>query len=746
RVHSGVTYHALFRDFLQRRLKTLDPFRFLELHHRAALWFRENNRLDEAFDHYIHAESLGDAAELAERTASAYMAQGKPETVLFWAGQLANTNTPCPQLHYICGTIYLNRYQYDLASDMLNQAEHEFRERHDDSGVRKVNFAQANIAILQGNAQHAIDLIETILRQSELAPNVRGYAYSILGRGYFDRGNMKVALQYLEEALPLYHATGDSYAVANLLLSLYTAYIRIGHFDKASACVQEAVEILRALGSTADLIAPLTNLGYDYHLLGEYERAWQTFQEGVHLTAQMSAKRRQSYLWWSLGNLQRDRGAFDEAASLYQKALEAMGSNEPSLRCKTLLSFAILRRWQEHLEEGLTLSHEALVLAMNHQLPLETTLAQVSISTFRAQLGDPKKTLGALEASANSLKAQTVPMEWARTFILCAYAALLQGDRIAAYQYLKSASEGVVHETNLQPSAAELVHTPALKLFIQLNNAKLPALAKAVARLEAAQITSLPKAATLKQADTRKTYSLRVWVFGHACVERDGVSVLLSAWRSADARELFFYLLLKGAATRDQVGLLLWPESSSEQMRGKFHVSLHRARNAVGTHTILFEDERYFINPDIDVWCDALEFETLVQTARLSSPMHPHTEDLWRRVVTLYQGELLLSFDTIWILPRRETLHEMYLAALFALGKCIYLRGNFQEAITTLQRALAIDPYREDVHRAILMGYAALGQRSAIQRHAETLTQLLETDLGVAPSLETLTLVHSLLT
>jgi DNA-binding SARP family transcriptional activator len=87
----------------------------------------------------------------------------------------------------------------------------------------------------------------------------------------------------------------------------------------------------------------------------------------------------------------------------------------------------------------------------------------------------------------------------------------------------------------------------------------------------------------------------------------------------------------------------------------------------------------------------------------------------------------------------------MYLDALFGLGDCIRRRGDFQEAVSIFRRALEIDPYREDFHRIILTCYDALGEHSLIYEQVETLRQLLDADLGISPSIETLTLAQSLL-
>ena len=744
-VPAGLTYHPLFRHFLQARLQMEDPTRFVDLHLRAAHWFEASDQLEEAFDHYINARHKREAAQIADRAAGAYLSQGRAETVLYWRDQLASEGDEYPQLLFICAHIRVYRYQYDLAEEELRKADQAFDRRNDHLGAIKVKLAQANINTLGGKPTLAMQLTEDVLSQTDVPDNLRGYAHSLLGRAYQSLGDIDKALRDMETALPLYRATGDQFAIANLLLAIETNCREIGRFEESSAYLHEALTMLRATGNAKDLLAPLNNLGYSYHLFGEYEESLRAFQEGLEIAARVNETRDASYLYSGVADLHRDRGNFGEAIAFYQKALRTVSTHEPALRCVTLVNFATLRRWQDNLEEAETLAHEAAQLAEQHGLLVEKMRAQVCIAALRALRGEPTNAQDELAALAEALRRRSAPIQSAHAVVLEAYAALMSGNSFAAHALLKSATEDILHETILQPGVAEIVHAPLLRSFVQLHRLRYPMLLKGIERLEAAQDESSVQASQRTHTITLPTYSLRLWTLGQERIERDAVPVPPAAWRSADARELFFYLLLKGAATREQLGLVLWEDSSSEQLRGRFHAILHRARNAVGTNTIRFEDERYFINPDVDIWCDAIDFGALIQKARLSSSLRPYTEDLWRRAVDLYEGELLASFGALWIVQSREAFREMYLEALLSLGMCIRARGSFQEALTVFRQAVEADPYREESYRELMTCYAALGEQSAIRREMDKLTRLFNSELGIAPSVETRTLVDSLL-
>ena len=226
---------------------------------------------------------------------------------------------------------------------------------------------------------------------------------------------------------------------------------------------------------------------------------------------------------------------------------------------------------------------------------------------------------------------------------------------------------------------------------------------------------------------------------------RDGQAVANSSWRAITARELFFYLLFVGPSTREQLCLAFWPDSSASRVRSNFHTTLYHMRKAVGAETVSYQDGLYAINPVIDLWCDAFEFEDLMAHARLWSAHDIRSEDRLRKATSMYRGDFLVAFDADWVLAYREKLQELYLEGLVALGESLRTRNEFAGSIDIFKRALTIDPYREDVHRALMSCYARKGERQKIITHAHELQTLFRRDLKTEPSQETLTLVSQLL-
>ncbi|MEO8608795.1 MAG: tetratricopeptide repeat protein [Chloroflexota bacterium] len=744
-ISGGMIYLPLFRTFLQKYLQTHDPEQFIQLHNQAGRWFEDNNRLEEAFDHYIIAQQGTLAAAIAERSAQSYLAQGKAETVLDWNKRLHQSDLNAPRLHYTVAMIHTDRYQYDQAEHELVKATSGFRATKDEIGLVQVALLNANIQRLKGHYQQAIEQAEGFVDRPSIPENMQGLACFILGNAYLELGNLATALQYLEATLPLWRIIGDAYSLSQLLLSLDAVYTRLGKFVEAASCVEEIVNIQRSLGKSPSLVIALNNLGYHYHLLGDYHAALSSFEEGLQILHHLPDKRSESYIQWSLGDLRRDCGGFAEAMISYQKALNLVDKHEPRLKNEILLSITTLQRWKQAYADAFVVAQEARVFAQQYNLAVDSLRAEAAVYAIRFPQESSANIPQELEKIANKFEQIQEQSHLAQTLGICAAVALQISDVWMAHKYLKRAITSINHISNLQPLVAEIIHTPILKDYVLAHAQQYKILVQEMRKLEAVQIETPTSRPQRTKNEIMQTYSLQIWALGQERIERDGKLVATAAWKAAIPRHLFFYLILNGAKSLEQIGLVFWPDSSLEEIRSVFHNVIYRARAAVGTNVILFENDRYLINPDINLWCDVFEFRGLVQQARLISPGIAHTENLLRQAVNRYKGDLLPSSDSIWLNSYRETLHEIHLEALLALANSIRVRGNIQEAIVTYKSALDVDPYREDIYRALFGCYADTGQYSLIPRQIETLTQLLKTELGIGPSAETLSLVQTLI-
>lgn len=742
RAAGALVYHTLFRTFLQTALKEADQDTFTDLHTRAAHWFETNDQPDEAFDHYLRAELPTAAAALSEHLAVAYFAQNRVETLLTWNNQLRGYAVPAPRLAFRCAMIYTDRYEYAAAEERLREAEANRQPEQADVSLAAIHIQYGQINVQRGNYQQAVDYVSDLM---ESEPSIRGRVLNILGMAALQIGHTEQAIQNFEAALPFYRSFADNYVQSQLLQSLASAYWRAGRLTDALAAFQEIVAVQRSLSGTGPLALALTSLGYVYHHLGDYKHAVATFQEGLSAIAGFRNRRAEGYLLFNLADVRRDQGEMEEALDLYNQALNAVGDSEPSLTCTILCGIATLHRWQDQIPDAVAAAQAADKLAQKHSIGMEGRTARIALSAARTNV-DPVATLQALDLVTVEFENQGERFELLPALGLCASAALLIQHLDTAEHYLDKALKLTQAIGTAVPLAIEILHVPALDTFIRQKARKYGAIVTAVDQLRLLQ-TRTDQSMQAEALMPNQIYSLRIITLGQARIICDGKSISTSEWRPA-ARDLFLYLVFTKEAARDQICLSFWPDSSPKRARDSFHTTMYRIREVLGENVILLHDSGdggvYAINPDINLWCDAYELEALAAQARVLPPSDARTEDLWRRAVGLYNGEFLPTLDFDWAVEYRELLHDAYVESLVGLGRCIQARGNYREAIEIFKRALKIEPYREDIHQAIMMCHVVNGAKHKAMAQLNQLRTLLRKDLGIGPSKETLQLAKTL--
>ncbi|WEX79433.1 hypothetical protein PYH37_006342 (plasmid) [Sinorhizobium numidicum] len=229
--------------------------------------------------------------------------------------------------------------------------------------------------------------------------------------------------------------------------------------------------------------------------------------------------------------------------------------------------------------------------------------------------------------------------------------------------------------------------------------------------------------------------ALRVEVLGGLDVQTESGPI---GFATRKALALFTYLALDAGRThgRTQLHGLLWGDCEDRQARGSLRYALTDIRKALGQYrTALCTDrDRVSLKPE-DVAVDASEFERL---ARSQVPAE------LRRAVALYRGDLLTGVEirapafNEWLEEERERLRGLVAQAL---GRLLEMEPDYDLA----QRLLALDPFNEIAHRALMRHYAEQKQWTLAMRQFDACAALLKRELGVAPEAATCSLRETIL-
>jgi DNA-binding SARP family transcriptional activator len=218
---------------------------------------------------------------------------------------------------------------------------------------------------------------------------------------------------------------------------------------------------------------------------------------------------------------------------------------------------------------------------------------------------------------------------------------------------------------------------------------------------------------------------------------------LVDGWNGHKAVSVLKYLLLhrRRRVPKDVLFELFWPGQEPEACRRNLHQAIYSLRHTLRRYRpraryVLFEEDCYFLNEDMDVWIDAEAFSEYVSNAqRLEEDAL--TEDAlveYGKAVSLYHGHLFEeSLYDDWLGVERERLRSEFRLAVGRLVDSYVDRAEFSAAVVLCQKALSLDRCDEDAHRRLMRCYEAQGQRHLALRQFAACAGALRADLNLAP-------------
>ncbi|MFI6567423.1 BTAD domain-containing putative transcriptional regulator [Streptomyces sp. NPDC050534] len=215
---------------------------------------------------------------------------------------------------------------------------------------------------------------------------------------------------------------------------------------------------------------------------------------------------------------------------------------------------------------------------------------------------------------------------------------------------------------------------------------------------------------------------------------------------SPGATMLCAYLALapQGGRPRSVAAAQLFGDCSEQPARRRLNTALWRLRVEVRSMTgleIVTGDGRstVILSPDVDVTTDAAQFQTLIELVLRVPPTDLADADVARldSAVSLRRGQLVETCQDDWVLAARYRIDNLYLAALDYLIQHHGARGDVPAVNEYGERALELEPLREDLHRHLIRAYGTAGRMDLAERQFERCRAILLEELGADPMPET---------
>ncbi len=229
---------------------------------------------------------------------------------------------------------------------------------------------------------------------------------------------------------------------------------------------------------------------------------------------------------------------------------------------------------------------------------------------------------------------------------------------------------------------------------------------------------------------------VRLELLGGFSARRESGEALTFPTRKTRALLSYLAVPLGKGHSRDKLAALLWEDSAEEQARANLRQTLTYLRKALsvvnGAAVTTDGDSVALDSAALEV--DVADFE------RLAAGADPAALE---RADDLYKGDFLEGFDPrgesfeAWQRAERQRLRELAVEALKKLLAHHAAVNGSERAVQAALRLLAIDPLREDVHRALIRIRLGQGQRALALKQYEECRDLLRRELDTEPAPET---------
>ena len=743
-------YHHLFRDFLQdRMLRTYpDEARLIELA-QAPAWIRRGE-WERAYEIYKKSGEPEKLLALVEQAGTTLIARGRLSTLNQWLESLpVSDRATRPALLSLQGALSMMRGSTEESLQLLDQAVQMYENSSEldelANSLQRRSIAKrflGRYALALEDAQQAL-----LLAQRTGNKTIASLALESQGINYYHLGELQKGWEWLKNAHRAYKELEDEEAAATVSMHLGMVAKALGQYPQAEEAYYTALEHYEQSGNRVWQANLLNNLGVLQHQKGSYDVAASSFERALQYAQSGSYTRLEAYTLASIGDLYRDAGALEEAREAYRQARPiSLRINERFLLFYLDLAEAILSAQDSRPEKAQHLLGLAWQSAELSASPYQQNLVRMERGVIAYRRKQNKEALADLREAANYFERAGHRGELLRASSFLA-AACFAVDATAEYQsnldLIRDALNDPANENTLATAGRELVDflgaassrpdgqaAAALLREVQSFEKKLPGLRRQLRRQTQAVPLGMPR--------------IVIQSLGRIQVRINNKVVNSTDWVTQSSRDLFLMLVAHPEGlTKEEAGVILWPECSTDELRWRFKNTIYRLRRAIGKDVILFEGDIYRFNHSMDYENDADTFERMLDLAGASP-------DVARRIyhyeaaAKLYRGDYLPELSEDWVVVQREKLRTRFLASLMILSRLYMEQKQLDRALTAVERILSEDSCMEEAYQLGIQILAAEDNRSALKRFYERCERALMDELGVKPTRATKQLYETL--
>ncbi len=225
-------------------------------------------------------------------------------------------------------------------------------------------------------------------------------------------------------------------------------------------------------------------------------------------------------------------------------------------------------------------------------------------------------------------------------------------------------------------------------------------------------------------------------------------------------RALLAYLMIEAAHApleRTILAELLWPKN--ETARGNLRRTLHDLRQVLASPEQDTSEVEWFVASKQHIgfqnshqcWLDVDAFMKQDSSISVNNEIPEQAIPLIEQQLALYRGEFLQGFSLpdapgfeAWLTIQRTAMKHRATTLLRRLAQHQITLNRDTQALTTLERALTLDPCAEDIHCLLMQTLAHTGRITEALHQFDLCRIALKNEYNSEPSLKTLSLARSI--
>jgi two-component SAPR family response regulator len=455
-------------------------------------------------------------------------------------------------------------------------------------------------------------------------------------------------------------------------------------------------------------------------------------EAGIEKARETGYRRAESCLLIGKADVLRDLGRFGEALDSYNMGLDiAREVMESYYVAGAKAGLGETYRLLGDTEKAEVLIKEAISQADAQGQGYESALFNTQLAVIEYERGHHTKADRILNDILARLKDIGDKDGMAKAFFHLAQNAFLDKKYPQAIAYLKNASS-LADELGYDAFfAVEGRKAVLLMEYAVAKGVSVERFSRSVEKIKLHRIETDRISHNSIQAVVARRPEIEARALGQLSVTLDGQHITEAQWRSVRAKEIFFFLLSSdGAQTRESITNAVWPDLSPAKATSNFHINLYRLRRALHPRIITMEQGRYMINPNLEIFYDALEFEKLIKASDNSALNDTELITGLEKAVSLYKGPFLTEIYSDWAAGKCQRLENDYANALMLLTRLSSKRGQHHRAVGLLEKLMAIDPYQDEVYCQLIEEHLAIGNDMAAsgvyKRYVDTMARELD--------------------